>query len=224
MMNLQWQRRQLQVLVIVLLLSAPSGSAKSSKVVMSWRNPQAPTTKFHHVLALGLSQKTAVRADFEDALATQLESVGLTATPGNTILLRPEGTELDLNYLRGQLRENNIEAVVVSRLLKIENKVTYVPGSPMFTPYPYYGTFYGYYRTVYPMVYSPDYLREEKKVRIETNLYFISNPDGVLVWTAVTDTFDPKKLHKAINGLVTLIVKQMQSDGVLLGTEGHAQQ
>lgn len=218
-MTIEWQSRHVRVVVISLLLCASPGSAKSSKVVMSWRNPQAPTTKFHHVLALGLSQKTAVRADFEDALATQLESVGLTATPGNTILLRPEGTELDLNYLRGQLRDNKIEAVVVSRLLKIENKVTYIPGGPMFTPYPYYGTFYGYYQTVYPMVYSPDYLREEKKVRIETNLYFISNPDGILVWTAVTDTFDPKKLHKAINGLVTLIVKQMQSDGVLASSE-----
>jgi hypothetical protein len=224
MMNLRWQRRQLQVLVIALLLCASSGSAKSSKVVMSWRNPQAPTTKFHHVLALGLSQKTAVRADFEDALATQLEADGLTAVAGNTILLRPEGTELDLNYLRGQVRDNKIEAVVVSRLLKIENKVTYVPGSPMFTPYPYYGTFYGYYRTVYPVVYSPDYLREEKKVRIETNLYLITDSDGILVWTGVTDTFDPKNLRKAINGLVILIVKQMQSDGVLPGPEGHAQQ
>lgn len=85
----------------------------------------------------------------------------------------------------------------------------------MFMPYPYYGTFYGYYGTVYPVVYSPDYLREERKVRIETNLYFISNADGILVWTGVTDTFDPKNVHKAINRLVSLIVKQMRTDGVL---------
>src|SRR6516164_9170987 len=154
MMALKRQNRHAHVLVISLLLCASPGSAKSSKVVMSWRNPQAPTKKFHHVLALGLSQKTSVRADFEDALAAQLEAAGLSAVPGNTILLRPEGTELDLNYLRGQIRSNNIEAVVVSRLLKIENKVTYIPGGPMFTPYPYYGTFYGYYNTVYPMVYA----------------------------------------------------------------------
>jgi hypothetical protein len=199
----------------MLLLCAGSGSGKSSKVVTSWRNPEAPATKFHRVLALGLSQKTSIRADFEDALATQLEANGLTAVAGNTILLRPEGTQLDLNYLRGQVRDNQIEAVVVSRLLKVENKVTYVPGGPMFMPYPYYGTFYGYYGSVYPVVYSPDYLREEKKVRIETNLYLVTEPDGILVWTGVTDTFDPKNVHKAINGLVSLIVKQMQSDGVL---------
>jgi hypothetical protein len=121
----------------------------------------------------------------------------------------------DLNYLRTQVRDNQIEAVVVSRLIKVEKTVTYVPGGPYFVPYPYYGTFYGYFGTVYPMVYSPDYLREDKKVRIETNLYVISAPDGKLVWTGITDTFNPNNVHKAINRLVKLVLKQMQSEGVL---------
>lgn len=215
-MNLRRPARLQRLLMLAaLLLLRGAGLAKSSKVVATWRNPQAPATQFHRVLALGLSQKTSIRADFEDALASELQADGFTSLAGNTILLRPEGTQLDLNYLREQVRNNQIEAVVVSRLLKIENKVTYVPGGPMFMPYPYYGTFYGYYGTVYPVVYSPDYLREERKVRIETNLYFISNADGILVWTGVNDTFDPKNVHKAINRLVSLIVKQMRTDGVL---------
>jgi hypothetical protein len=211
----EWRKSLIGLGVMALLLfGSDSGEAKS-KLVMSWRNPEAPAAKFHRVLALGLSQRTAVRADFEDALAAQLDEAGLNAVPGNTILLRPEETQLDLNYLKGQIRDNHIEAVVVSRLLKIEHTTTYVPGQPLFTPYPYYGTFYGYYRTVYPVVYSPDYLREEKKVRIETNLYIISDSDGSLVWTAVTDTFDPKNVHKAINKLVVMIIQQMKTDGVL---------
>jgi len=104
---------------------------------------------------------------------------------------------------------------VVSRLIKVENTITYIPGGPYVAPFPYYNTFYGYYGAVYPVVYSPDYLREEKKVRIETNLYVISSEEGELVWTGVTDTFNPSNVHKAINGLVKLVVKQMQSEGVL---------
>jgi len=93
--------------------------------------------------------------------------------------------------------------------------VTYIPGGPSVSPFPYYTTFYGYYQVVYPVVYSPDYLREEKKVRIETNLYSTASPDGDLVWTGVTDTFNPSSVHKTINGLVKLVVKEMQSEGVL---------
>jgi hypothetical protein len=204
------------ILIIVIVLSAVTSQfAKSSKLVVSWRNPNFAGKKFQRVLALGLSDKTGIRADFEDVLAEQLAATGVEAIPGNAILLRPEGTQFDLNYLRTQIRENKIDTVVVSRLIKVDNTITYIPGGPYVAPFPYYNTFYGYYGAVYPVVYSPDYLRQEKKVRIETNLYVISSEEGELVWTGVTDTFNPSNVHKAINGLVKLVVKQMQSEGIL---------
>jgi hypothetical protein len=201
--------------IVIVLVAVPSPFAKSSKLVMSWKNPNYVARKFNRVLALGLSDKTGIRAHFEDALAAQLAAAGLVTIPGNDILLRPEGTQFDLNYLKIQIRENQIDAVVVSRLIKVENSVTYIPGSAYVAPFPYYHTFYGYYGAVYPVVYSPDYLRQEKKVRIETNLYVISSQEGELVWTGVTDTFNPSNVQKAINGLVKLVVKQMQTDEAL---------
>jgi hypothetical protein len=203
-----------KLLAIAIVLSAATLLfGKSSKLIMSWRNPDyAPTTNFHRVLALGLSDRTEIRADFEDALAAELSSKGYEAVPGNTILLRPPGARLDLNTLKEQIRANHIEAVVVSRLIKVDNTVTYVPGIPYTVAFPYYNTFYGYYGTLYPVVYSPGYLQQEKKVRIETNLYVTSAPDGQLVWTGITDTFDPSDVHKAIRGLVKLVVTRMQKE------------
>ena len=207
--------RKLMTIGIVLLVLALA-LGKSSKMVMIWRNPHyTGGKKFQRVLALGLSQKTGVRADFEDALAAQLATTGVEAIPGNSILLRPEGAQIDLNYIKGQIRDNSIDAVVVSRLIKVENTVTYVPGVAYAAPLAYYHSFYGYYGTVYPIVYSPSYLNKEKKVRIETNLYVISSQEGELIWTGTTDTFNPSNVHKAINELVKLVVKQMQSNGVL---------
>jgi hypothetical protein len=211
-----------KILVIVfVLVAATLILGKSSKLTMSWKNPAySPAKKFHRVLALGLSDKTAVRADFEDALAAELSSKGYEAVPGNTILLRPAGTQLDLDYLREQIRANQIEAVVVSRLVKVDDTVTYVPGT-YFSPYPYYNSFYGYYRTLYPVVYTPGYLQKEKKVRIETNLYLVNGaPDGQLAWTGITDTLNPSNVHKAINGLVKLVVTKMLNDEVLVSATG----
>jgi len=190
---------------------------KPSKLVMSWKDPSySPDKKLHRILALGLSNKTAVRADFEDALAAQLGGAGFEAIPGNTILLRPPGTQLDVNTLREQIRAHQIEAVVVSRLVRVENTVTHIAGAAYAVPSPYYRTFYGYYGTLYPVVYSPGYLREDKKVRVETNLYYVTAaPDGQLVWTGITDTLNPSNVHKAIKGLVKLVVAQMQKDGAL---------
>jgi hypothetical protein len=200
--------------IVMVLVVAASLFGKSSKLLMSWKNPSySAEKKFHRVLALGLSNKAEVRADFEDALAAQLSSQGYEAIPGNTILLRPPGTQLDLNYLREQIRANQIEAVVVSHLIKVDETVTYIPGTAYFVPY--YNTFYGYYGTLYPVVYSPGYLQKEKKVRVETNLYVTSGTDGQLIWTGTTDTFNPSNVHKAIKGLVNLVVTQMKKEQVL---------
>jgi len=201
--------------VVTLSILTPA-SGKSAKLVTSWKKPgYLPGDKPYRVLALGLSEKTNVRADFEDALAAQLATAGVESIPGNTILLRPEGAQFDLQYLKTQVRENRIVAVVVSRLIKVDNTTTYVPGTPYIAPFPYYHTFYGYYGAVYPVVYSPGYLKEEKKVRIETNLYTASSGEGELVWTCTTDSFNPSDVDKAIGRLVKLVVKQMQLEGAL---------
>src|SRR5437660_11271966 len=109
-----------RILVGVLLLVVVMPAAgKSSKVVMSWKNPAYVRTKpFSRVLALGVSDKATIRADVEDALAAQLPETGVETIPGNTNLLRPEGSHLDLQYLRAPVRENKLDAAVVSRLSK----------------------------------------------------------------------------------------------------------
>jgi hypothetical protein len=208
--------RTISVVLIVLGGAALLVSA-SSKLVMSWRNPNYSSTKrFQHVLALGFSNNLEVRVDFEDALAAELTSKGYQAIPGNSILLRPPGTTLDLNYLREQIQANQIDAVVVSRLMKVDNTITYYPGDAYVVPYPYYNTFYGYYGALYPVIYTPGYLQKEKKVRVETNLYYVTGaPDGQLVWTGMTDTFNPSNVNKSIKGLVNLLVTKMEKEQAL---------
>ena len=147
-----------------------------------------------------MSAKPGVRADFEDALSKAVTRDGVEAITGNTILPRPEGSKLDINYLKSQVKEFRIDAVIVSRLVKVDKSITYVPGQP-YMPYPYYGSFYGYYGAVYPVVYSPDYLREDTTVRVETNVYAVTSGEGQLVWTGVSDTFNPSSTDKVIDGL-----------------------
>ena len=202
------------LLLAVLLAAATVANGKSTKLVASWKNPEYSGPAFHRILVLGMSAKPGVRADFEDALSKLVARDGVEAIPGNTILLRPEGTKLDLGYLKTQVKEFKIDAVIVSRLVKVDKSVTYIPGQP-YMPYPYYRSFYGYYGAVYPVVYTPDYLREDTTVRVETNVYAATSPDGELVWTGVSDTFNPKSADKVIDGLSKLIVQELQKAAIL---------
>ena len=64
-------------------------------------------------------------------------------------------------------------------------------------------------------MYKPRYEREDTTVGVETNVYATSKPDGVLVWTGVSESFNPKSAKKVADGLVKEVPKQMEKDGLL---------
>ena len=64
-------------------------------------------------------------------------------------------------------------------------------------------------------MYNPGYEREDTTVGVETNVYATSKPDGVLVWTGVSESFNPKSAKKVADGLVREVPKQMEKDGLL---------
>jgi hypothetical protein len=211
--GLVFRSASLSFFSLVLLLAV---NAKSVKMITSWFNPNYKGHTFHKILVIGVAQNLEVRADFEDEMAAQIARPGIETIPGNHILLRPDpDVKLDLDYLRGQIRDNHIDAVVVSRLLKVEKKLTYIPGSTYTAPYPYYYSFYGYLGAVYPTFHDPGYTREDTTVSVESNVYAAGKTDGDLVWNGVSKSFNPKSAKKMADGLVKEVPKQMESDGLL---------
>jgi hypothetical protein len=202
------------VIWAIIFCALPVVNAKGPKLLMSWKNPDYSGQKPHRVLVIGMSENPAIRADFEDDLSSAIANDNLEAVPGNSILFRPDSPELAPDYLKGQIRDFKIDAVLVSRLVKVEKNTTYIPGHS-YTPYPYYHSFYGYYGAVYPQVYSPGYLREDTTVRVETNFYEATKPDLELMWTGTSDSFNPKSAKKVIDGLVKLIVKELTKQNIL---------
>jgi hypothetical protein len=204
------------MVLAVLLAASGIGNCKSTKLVASVTNPTYAGQHFKRVLIIGMSNNMGIRSDFEDAMAARLKRDGVHAIPGHNILLRPKGTRMDPAYLRAQIKEHHIDAIVVSRLVSMKTDVTYIPGQAYVVPYPYYNSFYGYYGQVYSQVYSPGYLQEETTARVETNIYGTSTPDGEFVWTGISDTFNPnpKKAEKAINAIVDVMVKDMEKQGI----------
>lgn len=207
--------RRTFLLSAILLTGWTPGYSGSIKLVMSWKNPKYSVHHLRRILVIGMSENPTVRADFEDALSTKITRDGFEAVPGNTILLRPDSPNVDLDYLKGQIHDHQIDAVIVTRLVKVDQKTTYVPGQSYAVPYAYYGGFYGYYGTVYRQVYSPGYLRDDTTVRIETNLYDVTSPNEELVWTGVSDSFNPKNAEKVIAELVKLVVKRLEKEAIL---------
>jgi hypothetical protein len=51
-------------------------------------------------------------------------------------------------------------------------------------------------------------------VRIETNLYATATPEEELVWTGLSDSFNPNSAKKAINNVVNVVVKDLENKDI----------
>jgi hypothetical protein len=120
--------------MLCFLAVLPVANAKSTKLLVSWKNPEYFGSKPRRILVIGMSENPEVRADFEDDLSSALSNDGLDVIPGNTIPFRPDSAELEPAYLRGQIRDFKSDAVLVSRLIRVDKKTTYVSGHSYVVP------------------------------------------------------------------------------------------
>jgi hypothetical protein len=199
---------------ITILAALASFAVASPKLELSWKNPNFAGGTFKNILVLALNGKAVNRAEFEDELVAAISRPGGKAAPSYEFMPRPDATPIDMKDLRALVKEQKFDGIVVARLTKRETKTTYVPGE-VYTPYPYYGTFYGYYGAVYPVIYSPGYMETEKEAQVEVNFYNTAKPDGELVWTGTTNTFDAGSAMKVIKGLVKIVSKELEKENIV---------
>lgn len=202
----------------ILLIAVLAGSAllaiAGPKLEMSWKNPAYSGVQFKKILVLALNGKAANRMEFEDRLVAAISRPAGKAYPSYEFIMRPDATPIDMKDMRELVKEQNFDAIVVARVTKHDTTTTYVPGQ-VYTPFPYYGTFYGYYGAIYPAIYTPGYMQTERVGQVEVNLYSTAKPDGELVWTGITNTFDVSSVMKTIKDLVKVVTKQLEKENII---------
>ncbi len=189
-------------------------SVAAPKLEFSWKNPNYTGGTFKNILVLALNGKAVNRAEFEDELVAAISRPGAQAFPSYEFMPRPDLTPIDTRDLRELVKEQKFDAIVVARLTKKDTKNTYVPGQA-YTPFPYYGTFYGYYGALAPVIYSPGYMETEKEAQVEVNSYSTAKPDGELIWTGTTNTFDAGSVKKVIKDLVKMVTKELEKENII---------
>ena len=206
--------KPLSPLLFAALLGSALLAVGSPKLEFSWKNPDYTGGAFHNILVLGLNGKAANRAEFEDRLTAAISRPGTNVSPSYEFLARPDATPIDMKDFRSLVQEQKFDGIVVARLTKKETKTTYVPGE-VYTPVPYYGTFYNYYSALYPVIYSPGYMQTEKTAQVEVNFYSTKPPDGELVWTGTTNTFDAASAMKRIKDLSRIVCQELEKQKII---------
>ena len=174
----------------------------ATRITSVWKDPALGPFQFRRVVGIAMSQDTALRRLAEDEF---VRAVGApTAVAGYSIV--PDDEMQNKDQVRARIEAAGVDGAVVFRVAGVETQERWVPPT-------YYGDAWGYWGFAAPMVYQPGYLTTDRIVQVETNAYQVQN--ARLVWSARSETIDPKDAQQMIDEVVDETVKAMRKDGIL---------
>jgi len=203
--------RQVRVWTVALMIlgSVLAGCGPTTNLTGMWEEPGLQQGAFKKVLIIGMSENEGKRRAFESEMQKQFETKGVSCVA--SIEKMPLNVEMNGETLKQYFGGMDIDAVLVSRLVGVEQKVEYSPGYTYAVPSGYYNGFYGYYNTSWGVVSSPGYLSTYEVANVETNLYRVS--DAKLVWSGVSETFDHADALDGIRSFSASVVPQLVKKG-----------
>jgi hypothetical protein len=196
-------------LVVVLLLV--SCATTSTRLTMTWKEDQREIKPVTNVMVMGISESESTRRIFEERFAKALAGAGIRADAGYTLF--PSEEKLSKEAILSGLEGKGIDAVLVTHLLAKDKKEKFVPPQTYRAPRPMASSYYRHYSAAYDYVHKPGYYSTRTIVLLETNMYEAKS--GALLWSAQSETFDPRSVEREIDALIRLIIEQLKEDQLI---------
>jgi hypothetical protein len=194
-------------------LSALAGCVSSTKLVTSWSEPDYTGEPFQRVLVVAHISDELQRRSYEQHFVQQISNERITGIAGHSLM--PNTGDFDEeSELRAAVRESGADAVLLAKLVGVEQKERYVPPRMDYVPsYGYGYGFYDYYGMSYRSVYRPGYTTVDTVVRLETTVF--ATDTEKMVWAGATESFNPSSAQKVITENADLIIASMKKARLL---------
>lgn len=170
-----------------------------------WRAPEV-TASVRKVLVLGVSGSDVNRRIFEDGFAQALQAAGTTAQAAYPLL--PDRGQIPDDKIKAALAKNGAEAVLITRLLKVDQQVSVTPSGP---PMVYGRGFYGWYGAAWSAM--PASVDTYNVLTIETTLWDVRTEKAI--WTGTTESLEATDIAKATQAYAKVLIERMKKDGVI---------
>jgi hypothetical protein len=184
-----------------------------TKIPLQWTDPAFQGEPFQKIFVIGVAESDVGRRQFEDSFAAAISERGSSAASSYSRL--PETDRLSEERVRQAIAGEDYDAVIVTRVLAIDEQQQYVPPRTYTAPRGHRG-YYGYYQTSWDVVHEPGYYTTTTVVRLETNLYDARTAQ--LVWSGQSETFDPRDTADAIASMTQSVARAL-AEQHLLGSE-----
>ena len=199
-------RRMMPLAATVALVVLACG--RSTELTNVWADSLWDGEPIESVFVIGVSPNPDIRRAFENHFVEQFNK---EKVPAFSAAAELGVGRIDSTAIARYVKDHQIDAILVTRLLSADTERTYVPGTGYMGSM-YYGGFYSYYNYGYSAMSTPGYLAESTVIRLETNLY---QRDSRLLWSAVSESFNPGSAEEVIKGLAQAVLDNLYQRRIL---------
>jgi hypothetical protein len=186
-----------------IVLSILASSCSSTKIVQSWKAPEASYTpeKFQKILIIALAKDEPMRRLAEDKFASRSSNFHAS------YLIYPNKQIIgDEDRFKSVLVENGFDGIVTLRLISKDKENNWVAGN-------YTGNYWEYRRNYYTPYYQAGYFDENTTYYIETTLFSVKQDK--LLWSGITSSTNPSSLKKTIDEMLKEVVERMKKENFI---------
>jgi hypothetical protein len=215
--------------VLVAMAIAGASCGTQTAIETTWSLSDAQGRLFTKLAVVGILKNQDETIAFESGVVKQFASAGVQTVPGFSFL-RGE-TNLSQSEMETRVQGTGADGVLLFKLIAQDKSKTYIPPTSYvttgaehpewwedrhwgyYTPYTYH--YWGYWYPAVQVVTEPGYWEAHTTFRVESTLYRVR--DGKLVWTAVSDTFDPTSQVDLGVSLSGPVLKKLRQAGLIAG-------
>lgn len=196
-------REAASIAMLAALGLAPSAvGCTATEMTRTWTDPGAKGAMLSKVAVIFLHRDLWLRQMGEETVAARL--TGAEAVPSYRILDAADLRNREL--VKTRLKAQGFRGALIMRITRVSEQVTEVDGP--------FCTFDGYYDWADAAVSDPTYLQADTTVRMVSNLYSLQ--DQKLIWSGVSETFDPASARAFMKDAAKAVAKSIQKDRLVL--------
>lgn len=193
---------------VILLAVMGMASCASTQLVNQWSNPAYKASSFKKIMVIGVTKQSAIRRNFEDEFVVQLKAAGVNATP--SYLYIPQDGPVGESVLKQALKEAAADAVLITRLVRVQQKTEIAPGyyapDPGMAIHPLYTTAWNDY-------YEPPIVYRSEIYTSETSLY--DTVKNQVVWKGTAQTQSPGNVNQEIKKYAAIVISALKEKNLV---------
>ena len=199
--------------LVCLIVLALTACTTDTKLVKAWSDDTYTRGSLRSVLIIGVSDQPSKRRILENSFTKAFKQNRVDAL--SSLAIMAAETKITKQTVESAISDRNIDAVLVTHLVRVEDKTFYSGPHPSTyrSEREFRQNLWQHYDSVYDYAHDPSLYKKHRSVILETNLYDAKT--AKLIWSIQSESLDPRSADEIVQSLGRLIVESLKKQKLI---------